>query len=132
MFPHLKPSRGKIVNRKTGYQVFVLAKSLDPFLWGGKKKQLKRTKHVCVKQFSLTCDLLSLKIHLQSLREMASLKLPEVVPSPTQDSERLRKAFQGFSLSLSLQIQGTCINAEESYKTDIFFLWFKWLLNLGR
>ncbi|BAT89241.1 hypothetical protein LR48_Vigan08g008200 [Vigna angularis] len=27
---------------------------------------------------------------------MASLKLPEVVPSPTQDSERLRKAFQGF------------------------------------
>lgn len=86
------------------------------------KKQLKRTKHVCVKQFSPTCDLLSLKIHLQSLREMASLKLPEVVPSPTQDSERLRKAFQGFSLSLSLQIQGTCINAEESYKTDYFFL----------
>ncbi|XP_027909590.1 annexin D3 [Vigna unguiculata] len=27
---------------------------------------------------------------------MASLKLPELVPSPTQDSERLRKAFQGF------------------------------------
>ncbi|KAL2979619.1 hypothetical protein AAZX31_13G182000 [Glycine max] len=27
---------------------------------------------------------------------MASLKLPEVVPSPTQDSERLRKAFQGY------------------------------------
>ncbi|KAL2326410.1 hypothetical protein Fmac_025468 [Flemingia macrophylla] len=27
---------------------------------------------------------------------MASLKLPEVVPSPTQDSERLRNAFQGF------------------------------------
>ncbi|CAJ1978121.1 unnamed protein product [Sphenostylis stenocarpa] len=27
---------------------------------------------------------------------MASLKLPEVVPSATQDSERLRKAFQGF------------------------------------
>lgn len=27
---------------------------------------------------------------------MASLKLPQVVPSPTQDSERLRKAFQGF------------------------------------
>ncbi|CAK8561058.1 unnamed protein product [Lathyrus sativus] len=26
---------------------------------------------------------------------MASLKLPEVVPSPTQDSERLRNAFQG-------------------------------------
>ncbi|KAG4977495.1 hypothetical protein JHK86_036969 [Glycine max] len=27
---------------------------------------------------------------------MASLKLPEVVPSPTQDSERLRKTFQGY------------------------------------
>ncbi|XP_061349578.1 annexin D3 [Gastrolobium bilobum] len=27
---------------------------------------------------------------------MASLKLPEFVPSPTHDSERLRKAFQGF------------------------------------
>ncbi|KAK7317337.1 hypothetical protein RJT34_01474 [Clitoria ternatea] len=27
---------------------------------------------------------------------MASLKLPEVVPSPTHDSERLRKAVQGF------------------------------------
>ncbi|KAE9620903.1 putative annexin [Lupinus albus] len=26
---------------------------------------------------------------------MASLKVPEIVPSPTQDSERLRKAFQG-------------------------------------
>ncbi|XP_004511008.1 annexin D3 [Cicer arietinum] len=26
---------------------------------------------------------------------MASLKLPEIVPSPTQDTERLRKAFQG-------------------------------------
>jgi len=36
---------------------------------------------------------------------MASLKLPELVPSPTQDSERLRKAFQGFSLSLSQNIK---------------------------
>ncbi|MED6205302.1 hypothetical protein PIB30_016487 [Stylosanthes scabra] len=27
---------------------------------------------------------------------MGSLKVPEVVPSPTEDSERLRKAFQGF------------------------------------
>ncbi|KAJ7949327.1 Annexin [Quillaja saponaria] len=27
---------------------------------------------------------------------MATLKIPEVVPSPTEDSERLRKAFQGF------------------------------------
>ncbi|KAI4333018.1 hypothetical protein L6164_017875 [Bauhinia variegata] len=27
---------------------------------------------------------------------MATLKLPEVVPSPTEDSERLKKAFQGF------------------------------------
>lgn len=44
---------------------------------------------------------------------MASLKLPQVVPSPTQDSERIRKAFQGFSLILSLTILGTFINAEE-------------------
>ncbi|KAI4323528.1 hypothetical protein L6164_023125 [Bauhinia variegata] len=27
---------------------------------------------------------------------MSTLKLPQVVPSPTQDSERLKKAFQGF------------------------------------
>lgn len=32
---------------------------------------------------------------------MASLKIPEAVPSPIQDSERLRKAFQGLFLSLS-------------------------------
>ena len=46
---------------------------------------------------------------------MASLKLPEVVPSPTQDSERLRKTFQGFFLSLSLSLcLKTFVNAEEN------------------
>jgi len=34
---------------------------------------------------------------------MASLKVPELVPSPTQDSERLRKAFQGSSLSQNIK-----------------------------
>jgi len=33
---------------------------------------------------------------------MASLKLPEIAPSPNKDTERLRNAFQGFSLFLSL------------------------------
>lgn len=39
---------------------------------------------------------------LSLCEEMASLKVPEVVPSPTQDSQRLRKAVQGLSLPLSL------------------------------
>lgn len=33
---------------------------------------------------------------------MATLRVPELVPSPAQDSERLKQAFDGSSLSLSL------------------------------
>ena len=38
---------------------------------------------------------------------MASLKVPELVPSPAEDAEQLRKAFQG-SLSVSTSNQSFC------------------------
>jgi len=58
---------------------------------------------------------------------MASLKLPEIVPSPNTDTERLRNAFQGFSLFLFLSLMLMKVLKKKLF----FFNDFKYFLNLG-